>query len=54
MPDNKKPIAYRAVSGGGPLDLVGPLTVLTDLKLGSPNRTVKLTSSIGLARSHAW
>ena len=36
----KKRIAFTLYPGVTPLDLVGPLTVLRDLKLGSPYRTV--------------
>ena len=36
----KKLIAFTLYPGVTPLDLVGPLTVLRDLKLGSPYRTV--------------
>ena len=36
----KKLIAFTLYPGVTPLDLVGPLTVLRDLKIGSPYRTV--------------
>ena len=36
----KKLIAFALFPGVTPLDLVGPLTVLRDLKIGSPYRTV--------------
>ena len=41
MPGQEKQlIAFTLYPGVTPLDLVGPLTVLRDLKLGSPYRTV--------------
>ena len=36
----KRLIAFTLYPGATPLDLVGPLTVLRDLKIGSPYRTV--------------
>ncbi len=42
----KQLIAFTLYPGVTPLDLVGPLTVLRDLKIGSPYRTVVVSERI--------
>ena len=42
----KKLVAFTLYPGVTPLDLVGPLTVLRDLKIGSPYRAVVVSERI--------
>ena len=47
----QKLIAFVAYPGVSPLDLVGPLTVLRDLKLGTPYRTVVVAADTSMLPS---
>ena len=47
----QKLIAFVAYPGVSPLDLVGPLTVLRDLKLGTPYRTVVVAADTSMLAS---
>jgi transcriptional regulator GlxA family with amidase domain len=44
--DRTKSIAFVLYPGTSPLDLVGPLTVLRDLKLGTPYRSVVVSARV--------
>jgi transcriptional regulator GlxA family with amidase domain len=46
MPSKKKLIAFTLYSGVTPLDLVGPLTVLRNLAIRSPYRTIVVAEQV--------